>query len=303
MQTHFTPYEGNGKYIFVSYSHLDSDKVAPILDKLSGNGLRIWFDEGIEWGSEWPETIASHLRRCEVCMVFHSKSSVNSQNCRQEIYYALKNKKGILSVYLEPVELSDGIDMQLSPFQSTFLYKFDNLATFHNRLASTSILQSCKTASSTVSSSAPSNTAGKAPSTSSGSTSSKASVVASSKTTNNTSSKAPVIASGRVPSSAPSNSSGNASGTVSTSVPSSAPSNTSSKALGTASSSAPSSAPSNTSSKASCTASSCTPSSALSNTSSKVSSTTSSNHGSTTVRGFLRIDDISTIPGRGIVTN
>ena len=57
MRCSFTPYEGNEKYIFVSYSHSNSDKVAPILEKLNDEGFRIWYDEGIEWGTEWPESI------------------------------------------------------------------------------------------------------------------------------------------------------------------------------------------------------------------------------------------------------
>lgn len=144
MRCSFSPYEGDEKYIFVSYSHSNGDKVAPILERLNSEGFRIWYDDGIEWGSEWPESIASHLRQCEVCMAFHSKASVLSANCRQEIHYALKMQKGILSVYLEDVELSEGMDMQLTPFQSTFPYQYANQEDFFNRLAETKIIQECR---------------------------------------------------------------------------------------------------------------------------------------------------------------
>ena len=144
MRCSFSPYEGDQKYIFVSYSHSNGDKVAPILERLNSEGFRIWYDDGIEWGSEWPESIASHLRQCEVCMAFHSKASVLSANCRQEIHYALKMQKGILSVYLEDVELSEGMDMQLTPFQSTFPYQYANQGDFFNRLAETKIIQECR---------------------------------------------------------------------------------------------------------------------------------------------------------------
>lgn len=144
MRCSFSPYEGDQKYIFVSYSHSNGDKVAPILERLNSEGFRMWYDDGIEWGSEWPESIASHLRQCEVCMAFHSKASVLSANCRQEIHYALKMQKGILSVYLEDVELSEGMDMQLTPFQSTFPYQYANQEDFFNRLAETKIIQECR---------------------------------------------------------------------------------------------------------------------------------------------------------------
>lgn len=50
MRCSFKPYEGDEKYIFISYSHQNGDIVAPILEKLNSEGLRIWYDEGIEWG-------------------------------------------------------------------------------------------------------------------------------------------------------------------------------------------------------------------------------------------------------------
>ena len=39
-------YEGNDKYIFVSYAHKDSQKVVPIVETLSSNGFRVWYDSG-----------------------------------------------------------------------------------------------------------------------------------------------------------------------------------------------------------------------------------------------------------------
>ena len=144
MRCSFNPYEGKEKYIFISYSHSDSEIIIPILEELNSNGYRIWYDDGIEWGSEWPESVAQHLHNCEICMAFHSYSSILSPNCRQEINYALKKNKGILSVYLEDVELSDGMDMQLTSYQSTFLYQYDNMNQFFKKLIHTQLLQCCR---------------------------------------------------------------------------------------------------------------------------------------------------------------
>lgn len=144
MKCSFKPYEGNEKYIFISYSHSNSALIKPILERLNQEGFRIWYDEGIEWGSEWPEEIASHLSNCEVCLAFLSNESVVSPNCRQEINYALKKRKSILSIYLEEVDLSDGMDMSLSSFQSTFLFQYSDQESFFDRLINTNVLQTCK---------------------------------------------------------------------------------------------------------------------------------------------------------------
>ncbi len=146
MACNFEPYEGNEKYIFVSYAHADGETVFPILERLNEAGYRIWYDEGIEWGTEFNEYIATHINNCEAVIAFHSNASNQSEYCKREINYAINIvKKSILSVYLEEVEFSPGMIMQLSPYQSTFWYQYEDKERFFDRLISnTSILELCK---------------------------------------------------------------------------------------------------------------------------------------------------------------
>ena len=146
MKCSFNPYEGNEPYIFVSYAHKDSAAVFSIIEKLNERGFRIWYDEGIELGSEWPEDIANHIDKCSALIAFHSSNSVKSNNCRHEINFAIEGYKDILSIYLEKVELTRGMKMQLSSFQSTNLYEYneDEVYKFYERLFSTRVLQPCK---------------------------------------------------------------------------------------------------------------------------------------------------------------
>ncbi|MGN0184410.1 MAG: toll/interleukin-1 receptor domain-containing protein [Aristaeellaceae bacterium] len=138
------PYEGKEPYIFVSYSHSDASRVLPILEVLEKRGFRIWFDKGIELGTEWSESIAEHLSACTVCMAFISNSSVQSVNCRQEIGYAIKQKKGVLSVFLENTDLSMGLDMQLSAYQQIHTNQYSDKNRFYARLEGTPVLQPCR---------------------------------------------------------------------------------------------------------------------------------------------------------------
>ena len=93
-------YEGPEKYIFVSYAHKDSTTVFRVLSQLVDKGYRIWYDEGIVPGSEWPENIAQHLAGSTAVMVFVTARSMNSDNCRSEITFAKTRQKRILSVFL-----------------------------------------------------------------------------------------------------------------------------------------------------------------------------------------------------------
>lgn len=128
------PYEGTEKYIFISYCHKDKMFVFPIIEQLRKDGYRIWYDEGVDPGSEWPEIIASHLNGCAACIAFITENSLNSHNCRREINFALLKKKPFVSIILENVKMSLGMEMQLSATQSIFKYKLPTDAEFFEKL-------------------------------------------------------------------------------------------------------------------------------------------------------------------------
>lgn len=58
------PYRGIEPYIFISYSHMDSKNVFDLINNLHLAGYRVWYDEGIDPGTEWDENIAVHVERC-----------------------------------------------------------------------------------------------------------------------------------------------------------------------------------------------------------------------------------------------
>lgn len=137
------PYEGPEPYIFVSYCHKDKPQVFPIVERLARDGYRVWYDEGIDPGTEWPEIIAQHLNGCRLCIAFLSGNALDSHNCRREINFALLKKKPFLSVVLEPVALSLGIEMQLSATQSILKYEISSEAEFFRILYSAPPLAGC----------------------------------------------------------------------------------------------------------------------------------------------------------------
>ena len=137
-------YEGKEPYIFISYAHKDSQRVLPIVMALQEQGFRVWYDAGIEAGTEWPEYIAEHLVNSQVFLAFISKASVASHNCYREINYAIDLQKSHLVVYLEDVKLSVGMQMQLGVMQAMFRTRHSNEASFLEELCSSRVLQVCK---------------------------------------------------------------------------------------------------------------------------------------------------------------
>ena len=44
-------YDGMEPYVFISYSHRDSNAVVPLIQNLQNRNFRVWYDDGVEVGS------------------------------------------------------------------------------------------------------------------------------------------------------------------------------------------------------------------------------------------------------------
>ena len=101
MSTFFKPYEGSRPFLFVSYAHKQSDAVLDTIRILRDKGWRLWYDEGIPAGSDWPANIARHMRVCERVVFFLSARALESHNCYSEMKAAARLGKPVLLVWLE----------------------------------------------------------------------------------------------------------------------------------------------------------------------------------------------------------
>ena len=125
------------KYIFVSYAHKDSAAVVPLIENMRKAGFRVWYDDGIETGAEWPAYIQASLEKSAVALVFISKNSVESVNCRNEINFALMKSKDMIVVHLEDTELKYGMGLQLNGIQSILMYEYEKASDFFTELTET----------------------------------------------------------------------------------------------------------------------------------------------------------------------
>lgn len=122
----FKPYEGEKPYIFVSYAHNDSEEVIPVLNKLHDLGFRVWYDEGLELGCIWTESVASHLKDSELMIGFISDAYINSENCKREMSYAVGMNKKIINVFLSETEMSPGMELQIGGIWALMKHNFDD---------------------------------------------------------------------------------------------------------------------------------------------------------------------------------
>lgn len=139
-----TAYEGNNPYIFVSYSHKDKKDVMHYIDALEQQGFLVWFDGGIEAGSEWPEYIANRLASSACVLAFISDHYVDSKNCRRELALAQDLEKEQLNVYLREVDLPLGMRMQLGLNQAMWRSNFDTENAFIQELCKAKLITNCR---------------------------------------------------------------------------------------------------------------------------------------------------------------
>ncbi|MBQ4556158.1 MAG: toll/interleukin-1 receptor domain-containing protein [Clostridia bacterium] len=141
----YTTYNGDKPFVFISYAHKDSADVFPVIKSLQERGYRVWFDIGIEAGTEWANNIAAHLKDCAAFIVFISKSSMASENCLDEIAYAKSHQKPSLMIFMEEeVDVPEGIEMQTARFQRMYKNRHASHLTFIDKICEAAFLEECK---------------------------------------------------------------------------------------------------------------------------------------------------------------
>lgn len=129
-----TPYRGNEPYIFISYSHKDKSVILPILNSMISDNYHVWFDEGIDPGTEWDQNIADHIEKSDYFIAFISNNYICSENCKDELNYARDLDKKRVLVYLEHVDLPAGMAMRLNRLQAIHYYSYETRESFLEKL-------------------------------------------------------------------------------------------------------------------------------------------------------------------------
>ena len=118
-------YQGNGKYIFVSYSHKDEKKVYKFIEVLQQK-YNVWYDEGIKVGKDWDKEIAEKLINCSIFIFCITKNSLESSNCMDEINHAKNKGKTFINILMDDIELPDSFIFRFSRYQMLNLFEYED---------------------------------------------------------------------------------------------------------------------------------------------------------------------------------
>lgn len=99
--------------VFIAYSRVDSDFARRLNDTLQNQGKTTWFDqESIASGEDFQQEICRGIEACNNFLFVISPASIHSSYCVDEVNYARKINKRIVSVLHRPVaatELPDSL--------------------------------------------------------------------------------------------------------------------------------------------------------------------------------------------------
>ena len=136
--------DDRGSFIFVSYAHKDNRQVIPVIQHLQKDGYAVWYDEGIDPGTEWDEYIAGKVNDSSFFVAMISEAYLASSNCRDELNFARELDKKRVLVYLQKLELPLGMKMRLGRLQAIHRYAYEKDEEFYRKLYSTQGIDACK---------------------------------------------------------------------------------------------------------------------------------------------------------------
>ena len=141
-KAHIDIYEGPYDYLFISYAHADAERVLPIMKRLSEDGVRLWYDDGIEIGSSWDDNIAHHLKNAKGVVLFFSENYFKSSNCKDEANYARDLGKDQIIIQLEETQIPAGMEMRFNRIQSVSVT--DDAELMYKKIYASSVLKHCR---------------------------------------------------------------------------------------------------------------------------------------------------------------
>lgn len=128
--------EKEAPFIFASYAHKDGQIAEKIFSEIENNSFRIWYDSGLHTGLEWTDEIGWRIANCAQFLVILSSSAVRSENVKNEIHLAKVYKRPFCIVYIEPVTLDYGLELQIGRIQAIHGYKMDDQSFKHKLIQS-----------------------------------------------------------------------------------------------------------------------------------------------------------------------
>ena len=74
--------------VFISYDRAHQDVVKKLVQDFRDDEHETWFDQKLEGGQLWWDTVLSEIRKSEIFVTALTPESLESQACQRELKYA-----------------------------------------------------------------------------------------------------------------------------------------------------------------------------------------------------------------------
>lgn len=95
--------DGDDGYYFISYSHADYKKVLTDVLEMQDDGVKIWYDRGLETGKSWISEVRKKISSyyCKGVIAYLSEKYFASQSCMKELIHVMEQNKPCVFIHLD----------------------------------------------------------------------------------------------------------------------------------------------------------------------------------------------------------
>ena len=139
-------YEGDGKFLFISYSHVESELIHAVAAELKKRKINLWYDRNLMLGDLWSKEIAEHINSSRNFLAFISKRFADSENCRTEINLATSSDVQTLVtvVRMRGARLDEGLEMYIRSGAVTLRHeRFKDVSALVDAILKTNGVKDC----------------------------------------------------------------------------------------------------------------------------------------------------------------
>ncbi len=100
----------NPNYYFVSYNNEDADRVGAITKQIAASGVDLWYDHGIDYGSDWETVITERIHHAQAIVLFFSKGILRKKDSYVQKEYKIATRffhKKVYVVLMDQISLDE----------------------------------------------------------------------------------------------------------------------------------------------------------------------------------------------------
>ena len=97
----------NQNYYFISYNNEDADRVGPIAQKMANSGVALWYDHGIDYGSDWETVITDRIQNAQAVILFFTRKILPKSNSYVQKEYKIATEffgKKVFVVMMDQIQ-------------------------------------------------------------------------------------------------------------------------------------------------------------------------------------------------------